>query len=280
MKIDRTIVLWIVLGLLIVYALTCNVTSSGNFTGLEYMPDMAHSRAYDTYYPSPGAGTDIEKESGNQQIELLFADGKVAREPVAGTVSRGQLPYAYPNSEEGIAMARAELVNPYANASADVLEAGKKSYTVYCAVCHGDKGLGKGSISALSGGPFAGVINYMSAAYLQMEEGEMFHSLQYGKGNMGSYASQLTADERWKVIAYVKSLQADYAAKENKLSKEEAAQFVRGSKGGVGLASAAADLVENQADNQKNESHDDDHSHEHGDDNHNHGDDHSNDGHH
>jgi|GEM_PF-97590 len=277
MKIDKTIALWIVLGLLIVYALTCNVSPNGNFTGLEYMPDMAHSRAYDTYYPSPGAGSDIELESGAQQVDLLFADGKVAREPVAGTVSRGHRPYAYPNTDEGYEMAGAELVSPYANASKDVLEAGKKSYTVYCAVCHGDKGLGKGSISALSGGPFAGVINYMSSAYLQMEEGKMFHALQYGKGNMGSYASQLTADERWKVIAYVKSLQADYAAKENKLSKEEAAQFVRGSKAGLGLA-ATVDAANNT--NQEEENHEDDHSHEHGDDNHNHGDDHSNDGHH
>jgi len=35
----------------------------------------------------------------------------------------------------------------------------------------------------------------------------MFHTLTYGKGAMGSHASQLTKAERWKVVAYVKHLQ-------------------------------------------------------------------------
>jgi len=37
-----------------------------------------------------------------------------------------------------------------------------------------------------------------------MPEGTMFHSITYGKGNMGSYASQLSREQRWMVIQYVK----------------------------------------------------------------------------
>ena len=37
-----------------------------------------------------------------------------------------------------------------------------------------------------------------------MPEGTMFHSITYGKMNMGSYASQLTRKQRWEVIHYVK----------------------------------------------------------------------------
>ena len=41
-----------------------------------------------------------------------------------------------------------------------------------------------------------------------MPEGTMFHSITYGKGNMGSYASQLSREQRWMVIQYVKAHQA------------------------------------------------------------------------
>ena len=35
----------------------------------------------------------------------------------------------------------------------------------------------------------------------------MFHSITYGKGTMGSHASQLTQEERWKLVYYVQKLQ-------------------------------------------------------------------------
>jgi hypothetical protein len=42
-----------------------------------------------------------------------------------------------------------------------------------------------------------------------MADGEMFHILTYGQGNMASYASQLTREERWKVIVHVRRLQEE-----------------------------------------------------------------------
>ncbi len=35
----------------------------------------------------------------------------------------------------------------------------------------------------------------------------MFYSVTYGKGQMGSYASQLSTTQRWQIIHYVKSKQ-------------------------------------------------------------------------
>ncbi len=40
-----------------------------------------------------------------------------------------------------------------------------------------------------------------------MPEGQMFYSVTYGKGQMGSYASQLSTTQRWMIIHYVKSKQ-------------------------------------------------------------------------
>ena len=47
----------------------------------------------------------------------------------------------------------------------------------------------------------------MDAAMKAMPQGTMFHSMTYGKGQMGSYASQLNTKQRWEVIAYIKSKQ-------------------------------------------------------------------------
>ncbi len=216
-----------ILLLIVMYLFKCK--ASGNYTGREYMPDMAHSRAYDVYVDGPGTRTKILRESGDQQLDYqLFADGKVARKPVAGTVPRGQKPYPFPNTEQGYEQA-ASYENPYWDADKKILEEGKQHYTVYCAVCHGEKGQGQGSISAAAGGPYGGIPNYFGDAYIQMPEGKMFHSMHYGKADMGSYASQLSKDERWKVVAYIKSLQADYAKSSKGLPSDEAAlAYVRG----------------------------------------------------
>ena len=49
----------------------------------------------------------------------------------------------------------------------------------------------------------------------------MFYITQYGRNSMGSYASQLNPNERWKVIMYVKQMQADFVAKNATAKKEE-----------------------------------------------------------
>lgn len=212
----------------------CGFKAGKNFTGLEYMPDMGHSRAYDVYYPGPGAGSPIETEVPKaQQVNAVFQNGMVARKPVVGTVPRGHNPYPYPGTDAGYEMASANLLNPYWDADDQILKEGKAHYATYCQVCHGEKGEGAGSISVVSGGPFGGIPNYYGAAYLQMPEGKMFHSMHYGKNDMGSYASQLTQEERWKVVSYIKSMQAKNVEKQFG-SYQAAMNHVRGTAVGLG----------------------------------------------
>lgn len=241
----RTILILLLLTLFMYYF---GCKARGGHTGREYMPDMVHSQAYETYGKAPQRRTaDNQTTNLTNAPFVVFADGKSAREPVKGTIPRGYQPYAYANTPEGYEAA-ATLINPYAAADKATLEQGKMYYTTYCAVCHGESGQGDGSISATgpNNGPFAGVINYFSAGYMQMEEGKMFHSIHYGKNNMGSYAGQLTKDERWKIVAYIKSMQAAEYAKTNKVSAEEAMRWVRGSVGGK-MPSAALAATETAA---------------------------------
>jgi hypothetical protein len=41
----------------------------------------------------------------------------------------------------------------------------------------------------------------------KLADGTYFHSITFGKGQMGSYASQLSTMQRWMVIAYIRSKQ-------------------------------------------------------------------------
>jgi len=177
-----------------------------------YMPDMAYSRAYETYADHSGLG-----DSG------IFYNAK----PVAGTVKRGEEIYHYEmlTDTTGTYNTSSSLKNPLPPMDkAQMIEA-ERLYLVNCGICHG-KGLkGDGPLHTRSDGtegPFTSApANFVDPAagagkYYAMSEGTMFHSITYGKNFMGSYASQVTPKQRWMIISYIKSKQvtkpADAAA--------------------------------------------------------------------
>ncbi len=184
----------------VVAMVSCN--NARRSPGRAYMPDMAYSRAYETYAESD----ERLKASGAHYNHL----------PVPGTVARGDM-YAYTlkNDSAGYAQS-ATNKNPLvgdSSAKIDMKEA-ERLYLIYCGICHGDKLDGNGPLWKGGDGPFpAAPKNFMDPAMIAMAQGTMFHSVTYGKGQMGSYASQLNTKQRWEVIAYIKSKQAGTAAK-------------------------------------------------------------------
>jgi mono/diheme cytochrome c family protein len=77
---------------------------------------------------------------------------------------------------------------------------------INCGICHGAKLDGNGPLWKDGDGPYPSKPATLvgDAKYEAMPEGQMFYSLTYGKNLMGSYASQLTAKQRWEVITYIK----------------------------------------------------------------------------
>lgn len=162
--------------------------------GYEYMPDMYRSPSYETYSENPN-----------------FPDSMTARQPVAGTIARGdaiytnfdRLPYPYSNTPEGYEEAGLKLHNPLEKTQENMAE-GKRLYENYCTHCHGTAGQGDGLVVQHNGPkPPA----YNSDQLKNLPEGKMFHTTQWGKNMMGSHASQLTPTQRWKIIMYVITLQ-------------------------------------------------------------------------
>ncbi|MCW3077242.1 MAG: Cytochrome [Bacteroidetes bacterium] len=159
-----------------------------NSPGVEFMPDMYRSPSLEYYQTHMVDG----------QLEMN------AKQPVKGTVARGYLPYNYENTAEGYSKAGESLKNPLtANSREEYEKEGEIIYGKFCVHCHGATGLGDGKVGQkLPGAPPA-----YNGTLKNLPEGKIFHSITYGKGLMGQHASQLTQEERWKLVYFVQKLQ-------------------------------------------------------------------------
>lgn len=187
-----------------------------NEPGRIYMPDMTYSNAYETYSQS--------------EITTPEGEGMSARKPVQGTIPRGYIPtdekvktneayllsYMAKNHfthdpakwQEEYDRAGASIKDPLEPSDANTAE-GKRLYEINCKVCHGDKGEGNGQIVELpdgGDGPFTARPPAYSTRLKEINDGQMFYSVSYGKGMMGGYGFQLSVKERWQVIQYIKGL--------------------------------------------------------------------------
>jgi cytochrome c553 len=86
-------------------------------------------------------------------------------------------------------------------------EDGKELYIQFCSHCHGEKGDGNGILMQRE--KILGVPGYGSDRLPDITPGSAYHVIMHGKNNMGSHASQLSYDERWKIIKYVFQLRAE-----------------------------------------------------------------------
>ena len=213
----------------------------GESTGSEFIPDMAHSIAYEANVNTEYSLNSFDKESVTSRRELskprLPVKGTIPRgfsgmatndgtfenaeEAVAYSMSRmkekggisytpnGSVHYYYPDTEEGRTLAIEQVkYNPFPISQAGIAK-GQELYNYYCAICHGDKGDGSGYLVRDNGGKYpAQPANFMLEDFVNSSNGRYYHSIMYGKNAMGSYADKLSYEERWEVIHYIRSLQA------------------------------------------------------------------------
>ncbi len=161
--------------------------------GYEYAPNMYYPLAYNP-----------DQENAN------FKDGKSAQNPVEGTIPMGWKKFHYENSLAGYEAASNELVNPYANDTLALAE-GKVLYANFCTQCHGLEGKADGAI--VVAGKFPPPPSYSTGtssrggSMKDLTDGKIFHTITYGVNLMGAHASQLSPEERWKIVLYVHELQ-------------------------------------------------------------------------
>lgn len=168
--------------------------ADGDHPGYEFMPNMYRSASYETYSENP-----------------IFENGITAQNTVEGTIPRGFMPFEYENTLEDYLRAGKELTNPIA-LDAKTLAEGKELYEMFCKHCHGGKGDGKGSIKHPVYGAVPSYADNVAprrsgAPMNEMNSGQIFHTITFGLNAMGPHASQLTQEERWKIVHYVHELQ-------------------------------------------------------------------------
>jgi hypothetical protein len=137
----------------------------------------------------------------------FYADGRSVRPQVENTVARGQLredtyfSTGLVNGKEGDGL-------PFP-ATMAVLERGQERYNVYCTPCHSRVGNGIGMI-VQRGYMKAG--SFHSARLESAPLGHFFQVISNGYGAMPDYASQITPEDRWAIVAYIKALQLSQKA--------------------------------------------------------------------
>lgn len=159
-----------------------------NKPNYQYFPDMYVSPSYETY----GA---YEIFPGEQSAML----------PAENTIPRGYEPYELENNFEGYDKSKDILDFPF-EVTEENLATGAHLYTLYCAVCHGDKGDGKGILVERE--KYLGVPSYADAGRV-IVPGRIYHVETYGLNSMGSYASQVNSKERWQIAMHVMDLKAN-----------------------------------------------------------------------
>jgi mono/diheme cytochrome c family protein len=166
--------------------------------GRVYMPDMAYSRAYETYAPTSN----------------LDSHGiHYTRQPVPGTIKRGEL-FPFPISKDATGdttnyILSKQVKNPLPDLNPGQMKEAERLFLVNCGICHGQKLDGNGPLYNGGSGPYAAAPRNLIADKVAttMPDGQMFYSITYGKGQMGPYGPQLNTTQRWMVIHYIKSKQ-------------------------------------------------------------------------
>jgi len=166
--------------------------------GKIYMPDMTYSRAVESYALLDS--TVFTTDAGNRGNEIYYN-----MKPVDGTIKVGEIfPYTLANDSAGYAMS-AEVKNPLPPLTGKDSAETARLFNINCAICHGADGKATGPLS--TSGKIGAVANLSLDVYVKMADGTMYHSINYGKNNMGSYASQLDRKQRWQLVQYIRLLQ-------------------------------------------------------------------------
>ncbi len=159
----------------------------------------------------PNLNMDFQERFEEQEANPFFANDAAMRTPVPGTVKRGGLrttanaPFFQGRDASGAYVGSAPVA-----VTAEVLARGRERYDIYCQVCHGQSGDGRGIIMVGNGGQGYGYTpapTYHSDYLRGVPDGYLFDVITNGVRSMPSYAHEVAPADRWAIVAYVRALQ-------------------------------------------------------------------------
>jgi len=134
----------------------------------------------------------------------FYADLRSARAPVEGTVARGDLredSYFYTGK---IGANPGDYMPAEVPVNEETLARGRERFNIYCAPCHSRVGDGNGMLPQRG---YRHPPSYHQDRLRKAPLGYFFDVMTNGFGAMPDYAMQITPEDRWKIVAYIRALQ-------------------------------------------------------------------------
>jgi mono/diheme cytochrome c family protein len=138
-----------------------------------------------------------------QNTDAFFDDGRSSRPPIPGTIAQGDHYEDVPMNTGRIPGTTNFIDVIPVEVTAKLMARGEQRFNINCSPCHGALGDGKGITSKYGMIP----ANLHDKRIVELKDGEVFNTITYGKGLMGPYGPNVTVEDRWAVIAYVRALQ-------------------------------------------------------------------------
>ncbi len=172
-------------------AFNWRLESNSTERGLEFVPEMVRSIAAESFSANP-----------------VLSHGMTLQQPPDGTIARGLPPLRFVPTLEDALRAGADLQNSFSAEDSSALERGQAIFSRYCALCHGHAGLGDGTVAQRG---FPTPPSLLGPNARAMLDGQMFHIITVGQGNMPGHAAQLDRADRWKAVLWIRELQSKTA---------------------------------------------------------------------
>lgn len=150
-------------------------------------------------------------------------DGAAARPLPQGTVARGHLRadhLLYAGLAEG-GKFTTQLPLPV---TAALLARGRERYDIFCSPCHDRLGNGRGMIVRRG---FKQPPSFHIERLRGARPGYLFDVATNGFGQMSGYASQVSAEDRWAIVAYIRALQLSQYVELTSLAPTDSAAVMR-----------------------------------------------------
>jgi mono/diheme cytochrome c family protein len=141
-----------------------------------------------------------------QTPDAFFEDGKSSRLPVPGTIAREDIHYEDLPVNTGRVPGTTNFVeNIPVEVTAKLLARGQQRFQINCSPCHGAQADGNGITKRIKA--MATVANLHDKRIVELADGEIFNTITYGKNLMGPYGANVTVEDRWAIVAYLRALQ-------------------------------------------------------------------------
>jgi len=150
------------------------------------------------------------------EASTFLPKGSSAQPLVPGTVARGQLSDDELLHTGKIAGTAAETF-PFPITRAD-LDRGEQRFNIYCSPCHGRTGEGNGMVVQRG---YRQAASYHNDRLRQAPVGYFFDVITNGFGAMPDYRGQVTVEDRWRIVAYLRVLQLTHYATTKELSPSD-----------------------------------------------------------